>query len=209
MRHGFLIFLLLSALAVAGQESERVMRRWCATASFDINIPTTDLSRDESDDVYLEYGGSAGAALRFSWPRGWFVEPGANVGYDYVSLDPVDLSDPRVGLGRWRLAVPVTGGYIFQIDDDFGIGPLLGVEVIYNFATHTTGLAAGIKYKSSQLWQPLNFAFSAGIEINLGNMAVDTQAFIGMIPYEKGNHGIIYRQAGITAQVAVTAKYFF
>ncbi len=61
----------------------------------------------------------------------------------------------------------------------------------------------------SQLWQPLNFAFSAGIEINLGNMAVDTQAFIGMIPYEKGNHGIIYRQAGITAQVAVTAKYFF
>lgn len=209
MRNAITFLIILSALVAQAQE--RYIMNWGVTASFDINIPTTDSSRDDFDydDVPIGYGGSAGAVLRFSWPRGWFVEPGANIGYDYTSFDPAEIANPRVGLGRWRLAVPVTGGYIFKIDDNFGIGPVAGVEMIYNFQVHTAGLPSTCHYTSSQLWRPLNFAVTAGFEIDMDRWAVATQAHIGVMPYEKGDHGIIYREAPVTARVTVTAKYYF
>ncbi|MDE5786301.1 MAG: hypothetical protein K2H98_07195 [Duncaniella sp.] len=207
----FLLFALSLPAQNSKPESEKAKMSWGVTASFDINIPTTDTSRDDfrHDDVPIEYGGSAGAVLRFSWPRGWFIEPGARIGYDYTSLDPADIDHPRVGVGQWRIAVPVTGGYIFEIDNNFGIGPVAGVELICNFASCTHGLPAECHYTSSQLWRPLNFAVKAGLQIDMDNWAVTTQAHIGLFPIEKHDYGVIYRSAPITAQVTVTAKYYF
>ena len=210
-----IILSLMSFASFAAQDLQPVpegcVMNWGVTAAFDINIPTTDSSREDFDycDVPIEYGGAAGAVLRFSWPRGWFVEPGVNVGYDYTSFDPAEIGNPRVGFGRWRVAVPVTGGYIFNINDDFGIGPVAGVELICNLKSGTVGLPSTVHYSSSSLWRPVNFAFMVGFEINMGHWAATTQAHIGVVPYYKGAPDVIYRQAPITAQVSVEAKYYF
>ena len=215
MRYIITSILLLCALVLPAQnsqpESEKATMKLGVTASFDINIPSTDTSREDYgyDDVPLGYGGSAGAVLRFSWPRGWFVEPGARIGYDYTSLDPAEVGNPRVGVGQWRFAVPVTGGYIFDIDDNFGIGPVAGVELVYNFFSRSHGLPADCHITSSQLWRPLNFAVNAGFQIDMDHWAVTTQAHIGLLPIDKHDRGVISRSAPITAQVTVTAKYYF
>lgn len=195
--------------------AERCVMNWTATAAWSFNFPVGDLADDRYDaDDYAapsEEGGLIGGGLRFSWPRGWWVETGLNVGYSSARVIPADVDLPLYGLYRWSVSLPVTGGWYYKsLIGEFGIGPKAGLELIRDISTRSKSFQNHYNISSSRLWRQWNVAALVGLEWGFSFIRVDMALHIDLLPViHRSYRNLLAGNGSVNGQFTVGAKFLF
>ncbi|MDE6484251.1 MAG: PorT family protein [Duncaniella sp.] len=203
----FIVLLIPTVINAQNKVSEKSTVQWGTSVALDFNFPY-DCSTQTRYNPFENLGFSMGGNMRVNIHKGWLVETGLLIGYDHTNLDGAE-ENSTIKLDRWRLTVPVMGGYRFTISPMRSITPLLGVEYNYYFSTTTAGQRGEPRYSSSQLWHPYSFAGCGGVGFGIENFEVDVLAHVNLMNGNKKEYQVTKLHNYLPIQVTVTAKMFF
>lgn len=207
MRKLFILIVMWLPMAMAAQMNERdgLRLQWGASVALDINVPGSWTSGHGSGNI--QPGFSVGGEMRLLWPKGWLFETGVNVGFGHNVIDPKVKGASSVVVDRWRVGVPVTGGYKFALKSGLGLAPLVGLEYNYYFATGTAGLSG---VSSADLWRPCNLDWCVGAALMIDDIfEVDVKGNFGMFRANRPRYDVLYTRYFLPCRGSVTAKVYF
>ena len=210
MRSLLTFILVMAAVAMNAQESAELNPRlqWGVSASFDMDYGASWTSTHTSPGIYPGFTG--GGAMRVMFPKGWLINTGVKAGYTHRAIDAATDGNRSIVTDSWRIGIPVTAGYKFDLSKDFGIAPLAGLEYNYYFYTSTAHLPAGVDLSSSQLWRKNNLDWCVGAALIIDTVfEVDILADFSMFRANKKQKDLLFTRNFMPCSGSVTLKMFF